>query len=86
VGPQPVMEPRFLGRSARSLISTSAASISYCLEAWPLKILYFPHFLYGPVQFVGQTINSQCMCIALHQEQLTVVLRSHCCTALSLPH
>jgi hypothetical protein len=40
VGPQPVMEPRFLGRSARSLISTSGPSISYRLEAWPLKILY----------------------------------------------
>jgi len=72
---QPVMEPRFFGRSARSLISTSARSISYRLEAWPLTVLYCPHFLYGPAQFVGQTINS------LHQEQLTVVLRSHCCTA-----
>lgn len=86
MGPQPVMEPQFLGRSTRSLISTLAPSISYRLEAWPLKILYCPHFLYGSAQFVGQTINPQCMCIALHQEQLTVVLRSHCYTALSLPH
>jgi hypothetical protein len=85
---QPVMEPRFFGRSARGLISTWAPSISYCLEAWPLKILYCLHVLYGPAHFVGQTINSQCMCTALEQEQLTVVQRSRArtadsCTAIS---
>jgi hypothetical protein len=79
MGTQPIMAPRFLGRSARSLIS-----IAYRLEAWQLKIVYCRHLLYGPAQFVGHTINSQCLCTAHHQEQLTVVLRSHCCTALSL--
>ena len=56
------MEPRFLRRSARSLISTSAPSISYRLEAWPMKILYCPHFLYGlPSASARHQIHPACV-------------------------
>jgi len=77
VGLQPVMEPRFLGRSARSLISTLDPSISYRLEAWPLKILYWPYFLYGSAQFVGQT-TMHVYCAPLRT--------ADSCTAISLPY